>query len=126
MAIKFFQTRCNKCHTTENFKIGHDDSEESLDKAVEHLQGKTQIQVRSILRKHKVDTAEFGFALYHCPKCQILYNPYAVRVEYDDIMVFQPFYKCSVCDTTLQKATQAIENYACKQCAGKQLSRIDY
>ncbi len=126
MAIETFQTRCKNCHAAENFKIGHDDSEDSLDKAVEHLQGKTQIQVRSILRKHKVDTAEYGFALYHCPKCQTLYNPYAVRVEYDDIMMFQPFYKCPQCDSTLHKATSPIENYACKQCGEKQLSRIDF
>ena len=123
MSISSFQTYCNHCQAVETFQLGHDDAQDTLQKALDHLQGKTQIQVRSILKKHKVDLAEYGYALYHCPECQTLYNPYAVKVEYDDIMLFQPFYKCPKCNTTLQKAAQTIENYACKQCGKKQLEK---
>jgi len=121
MPIKSIDAQCQQCQSKEHFKVGHDDNEDSIDKAIENLHGKTQIQVRSIIRKHKVNQAEYGYALYVCPECQILYNPYSVKVEYDDIMLFQPFHKCSRCNSTLIKATNAIEAYACKQCGEKQL-----
>ncbi len=121
MAIDSFDAQCKQCQSIQHLKTGHDDKEDSIDKATEQLHGKTQIQVRSIIRKHKVDSAEYGFALFVCPQCQILYNPYSVKVEYDDIMLFQPFHKCQRCNTTLLKATEAVETYACKQCGEKQL-----
>ena len=121
MSIKTVDVQCQHCQATEHYKIGHDDSEDSIEKAVEKLQGKTQIQVRSIIRKHQLDNAEYGFALFACPDCRILYNPYSVRVEYDNIMVFQPFHKCQRCNTTLIKAGEDIESYACRQCGETQL-----
>ena len=117
-----FDTICGHCNTVEHFQIGHDDTENSIEKALRHIQGKTRIQVRSILKNHTVNNAEYGFALYSCPKCQTLHNPFTVKIEYDDIMLFQPFYKCQQCNSTLLKATDPVESYACKQCAKKQLS----
>ena len=122
MSEQSLQIKCGHCHTTEQFKIGHDDGMDTLQKAVAMLQGKTQIQVRSILRNHKIDHAEYGFALYACPKCQTLHNPFDVKVEYDEIMLFQPFYKCQRCNSTLLKATEPVASYACRQCGEKQLS----
>lgn len=121
MSIKSIEAQCQNCQASEHFKIGHEDSEDSIEKALEQLHGKTQIQVRSILKKHKLDKAEYGFALFVCPDCQILYNPYSVKVEYDNIMLFQPFHKCQRCNSTLIRATEDISHYACKQCAAKQL-----
>lgn len=125
MPIIEFDAQCNHCHSKEHFKTGHDDNEDCIEKAVDSLQGKTQIQVRSIVRKHKIDSAEYGFMLFACPECQILYNPYSVKVEYDNIMLFQAFHKCPRCNTTLVKATEPIATYACKQCGEKQLSTND-
>ena len=88
MSIKSIDVQCQHCHSEEHFKIGHDDKEDTIEKAIDNLQGKTQIQVRSIIKKHKIDSAEYGFALFVCPECQILYNPYSVKVEYDNIMLF--------------------------------------
>lgn len=122
MSIQSFDAQCQHCHSIEHFKIGHDDNEDSIEKAIDHLQGKTQIQVRSIIKKHKINRAEYGFTLFVCPQCQILYNPFSVKVEYDNIMLFQPFHKCGRCNSTLIKATEPVETYACKQCGEKQLS----
>lgn len=122
MPEQSFDTQCGHCHTVEHFHIGHDSTETSIEKVVKHLQGKTQIQIRSIIRKHQIDLAEYGFALYACPKCQTLYNPFDVKIEYDQIMLFQPFYKCDQCNATLKKATEDISAYACKKCGQKQLT----
>ncbi len=124
MPEQSFQARCGHCNAVEHFQIGHDSTENSIEKAVKHLEGKTRIQVRSIIQKHHIDKAEYGFALYACPKCQTLYNPFAIKIEYDDIMLFQPFYKCNQCNSTLMKISAAVESYACKQCGEKQLSTI--
>ncbi len=121
MTIHSLDIQCTQCHSKEHFKTGHDDNEDSIEKAIEQFHGKTQIQVRSIIRKHKIDNAEYGFALFACPQCQILYNPYSVKVEYDNIMLFQPFHKCQRCNTTLVKATDPIKTYACRKCGKKQL-----
>ena len=121
MPIQSLNIQCQHCHSKEHFKIGHDDNQDSIEKAIDQLHGKTQIQVRSIIKKHTIDHAEYGFALFVCPECQILYNPFSVKIEYDNIMLFQPFHKCARCNTTLIKATEAVENYACKQCGEKQL-----
>ncbi len=122
MSVKSIDAQCQHCHSKVHFKIGHDDKEESIEKAIDNLTGKTQIQVRSIIRKHTIDNAEYGYALFVCPDCQILYNPYSVKVEYDNIMLFQPFHKCQRCNSTLIKATNTIEAYACEQCGEKQLT----
>ncbi|MCW8931831.1 MAG: hypothetical protein OQL19_16560 [Gammaproteobacteria bacterium] len=122
MTVQSLDVQCQHCHSKTQFKIGHDDNQETIEKAIDNLQGKTQIQVRSIIKKHTIDAAEYGFALFACPECKILYNPYSVKVEYDNIMLFQPFHKCSRCNTTLIKATEAIEAYACKQCGEKKLT----
>lgn len=121
MSIQLLDTQCKHCHAKEHFKIGHDDKEDTIENAIDQLQGKTQIQVRSIIKKHSIDNAEYGFALFVCPECRILYNPYSVRVEYDNIMLFQPFHKCARCNTTLVKAREPVEAYNCKQCGEKQL-----
>lgn len=121
MAIQSLDIQCEHCHAEEHYKIGHEDSEDSIEKAIDCFQGKTQIQIRSIIRKHTINKAEYGFALFTCPDCHTLFNPYAVEIEYDDIMLFKPFHKCGPCNSTLIRATEAIESYACKQCGKKQL-----
>lgn len=96
--------------------MGHD-GEDKIEDALKHLKGKTQIQIKSIIKNHKIDKAVFGYTIYTCPKCQILNNPYNVRVEYDDIMIFQPFYKCRQCNVTLVKAEEPYTSYICGECA---------
>ena len=116
MSEQSLQIECQHCHAVEHFKVGHDDNIDSIEKAVEQLQGKTQIQTRSIIKKHNIDNAEYGFDPYACPQCQTLHNPFAVKIEYDEIMLFQPFYKCALCNSTLVKATEPVAAYACKKC----------
>lgn len=117
-----FDTRCGHCNAVEHFQIGHDNSENDIEKALTHIQGKTRKQVRSILKKHTLNHTEYGFALYTCPKCQTLHNPFTIKIEYDDIMLFQPFYKCQQCNSTLIKATEPVTSYCCNHCGQKQLS----
>lgn len=64
MSIKLINMQCQHCQSVEQFKVGHDEQQDSIAKAVENLQGKTQIQVRSIIRKHHIDNTEYGFALF--------------------------------------------------------------
>ncbi len=124
MAIQSLDIQCGHCHSEEHYKIGHDENEQSIDKAIDNFQGKTQIQIRSIIRKHKINKAEYGFALFSCPECHTLFNPYSVEIEYDEIMLFKPFHKCGHCNSTLIRAAEPIEYYACKQCGQKQLHKI--
>lgn len=122
MSKQTFQTQCSHCHNIAEFHLGHNSTEDSIDQAIEHLHGKTQIQVRSIIKNHQINKAEYGFALYACPKCQTLYNPFAVTIEYDGMMLFQPFYKCNQCNSTLTKTSESIESFSCKHCGEKQLT----
>ena len=123
MAIQSLDIQCGHCHSEEHYKIGHDENEQSIDKAIDNFQGKTQIQIRSIIRKHKINKAEYGFALFSCPECHTLFNPYSVEIEYDEIMLFKPFHKCGHCNSTLIRAADPIESYTCKQCGQKQLHK---
>ncbi|MCU7834604.1 MAG: hypothetical protein KZQ83_05040 [gamma proteobacterium symbiont of Taylorina sp.] len=113
MPEQSIEVECSHCHEAAHYKLGHDSD---IDEALTHLKGKTQIQIKSIIKNHKLDKAEYGYALYACPKCLSLYNPYDVRVEYDEIMLFQPFYKCQQCNITLTKAKQPYTDYICKEC----------
>jgi len=124
MTIQSLNIECEHCHSEEHYKIGHDENEQSIDKAIDNFQGKTQIQIRSIIRKHKINKAEYGFALFSCPECHTLFNPYSVEIEYDEIMLFKPFHKCGHCNSTLIRAAEPIEHYVCKQCGQKQLHKI--
>jgi len=116
--------QCTHCHAQEPYKIGHDDNEDSIEKAIDCFQGKTQIQIRSIIRKHKVNNARYGFALFTCPECHTLFNPYTVEVEYDDTMLFKPFHKCGECNTTLVRVGNPTEAYTCKACQQVQLIKL--
>jgi predicted RNA-binding Zn-ribbon protein involved in translation (DUF1610 family) len=124
MTIQTITIQCQHCHTQEQYKVGHSNSENTLVEAIDNFHGKTQIQLRSIIKKHHIDKAEFGYALFNCPECQTLYNPYAVEVEYDEIMLFKPFHKCQSCNTTLIRTTEAISTYTCKHCGEQQLHKI--
>lgn len=88
MPIQSLNIQCRHCHSKEHFKTGHDDNQDSIEKAIDQLQGKTQIQVRSIIKKHTIDHAEYGFALFVCPECQNLYNPFSVKRQYYVISTF--------------------------------------
>ena len=115
MSEQALDIQCSHCQNTAHYKVGHD-GEDKIEAALKHLKGKTQIQIKSIIKNHKIDQAVFGYTIYACPKCQTLSNPYDVRVEYDDIMIFQPFYKCQQCNVTLVKAQQPYTAYSCNQC----------
>jgi DNA replicative helicase MCM subunit Mcm2 (Cdc46/Mcm family) len=117
MPIQTFEIQCQQCQQIETFKAGHDDVENSIEKAVPHLQGKTQIQVKSIIRKHQIDQAVYGYAAFSCPDCHTIYNHYSVKVEYDNIMLFQPFHKCPNCNNTLLKISTLPKTHICQQCA---------
>ncbi len=106
---------CSHCHNTAHYKVGHD-GEDKLEASLEHLKGKTKIHIKSLIAKHKIDKADFGYTIYTCPTCHTLSNPYDVRVEYDEIMVFQPFYKCQKCNITLVKAKEPYTSYTCREC----------
>lgn len=122
MPVRPLIIQCKHCHAEDHFKLGHDDKEDSIEKAIDNFQGKTQIQLRSIIRKHQVNSAEYGYALFNCPDCHTLFNPYAVEIEYDDIMLFKPFHKCGTCNSTLMRANEKfIDSYSCRQCGEKQL-----
>lgn len=116
MSRESLDIQCEHCHSIEYFKLGPDGAENIEQAANNHVQGKTQIQAKSIIRKHSIDRAEYAYALYTCPACKTLYNPYAIKIEYDEIMLFQPFYKCQKCNTTLVKAEEPYTSYACKHC----------
>ena len=107
--------QCAHCHDTAHYKMGHS-GEDDIKAALKNIKGKTQIQVKSIIKNHNIDKATFGYSLYACPKCQTLSNPYDIRVEYDDIMVFQPYYKCQHCNVTLVKAEEPYTSYVCSKC----------
>lgn len=123
MAIQSLDVQCGHCHAEEHYKIGHSDNEDRIEKAIDSFQGKTQIQIRSIIKKHTINSAEYGFALFNCPECQTLFNPFSVEIEYDDIMLFKPFHKCGQCNSTLIRATKPVESYVCKHCGEKQLHK---
>jgi len=124
MAIQSLDIQCGHCHSEEHYKIGHNENEHSIEKTIDNFQGNTQIQIRSIIRKHTINKAEYGFALFSCPECHTLFNPYSVEIEYDEIMLFKPFHKCGHCNSTLIRAAEPIEHYVCKQCGQKQLHKI--
>ena len=65
----------------------------------------------------------FGFEILTCTRCKTLKNQYTITVEYDDIMVFKPYYKCQECGTTLEKIAGPIEENLSDKCCsscGKQ------
>ena len=117
MAIQSIKIQCQQCHNQEPFKVGYDDKEDSIDKAIKNFQGKTQIQLRSIIKKHTINQAQYGYAIFQCPQCGRLYNHYFAEVEYDNIMLFKPFHKCSTCNSTLLRISEPPQSYTCQQCA---------
>lgn len=89
-----------------------------------HFKGKTRLHISSLQKKHNIDHSEFGYEIYACPKCHILSNPYAVEVEYDQLMLFKPFYKCEACNTTLEKAAKPYAEYCCSACGKEGLQQL--
>ena len=45
MAIQLLDIQCEHCHSEEHYKTGHDEHEDSIEKAIDNFQGKTQIQM---------------------------------------------------------------------------------
>ncbi|MCK5696863.1 MAG: hypothetical protein KAI02_01800 [Gammaproteobacteria bacterium] len=121
MAIQLLKMQCQHCHAQEAYKMGHEEAETSIEKATDCFQGKTQIQIRSIIRKHTINSAKYGFSVFTCPECQTLFNPYSVEIEYDDIMLFKPFHKCGECNTTLIQVDDLTKSYTCQKCQQVQL-----
>ncbi len=113
--------KCTDCASEKNYKIGPEEGENTLSDAMSHFKGKTKLHVSSLMKKHKIDGSEFGYEIFKCPKCNTLNNLYAVEVEYDQLMVFKPFFKCQVCNTTLEKAAKPYEQYSCTECGKKSL-----
>ncbi|MCK5663821.1 MAG: hypothetical protein KAI17_10055 [Thiotrichaceae bacterium] len=109
------EIQCTHCHDTAHYKVGHS-GENEIKQALDNIKGKTRIQIKSIINNHKIDKFEFGYRLYACPKCRTLSNPDDIRVEYDEIMIFQPFYKCQQCNLTLVKAEEPFTSYVCSKC----------
>ncbi len=123
MAIEALDIQCSHCQSEEHFKLGHRDNEDTIEQAIDNFQGKTQIQIRSIIKKHRINHAQYGFTLFNCPECNTLYNPFTIELEYDDIMLFKPFHKCPQCNSTLIKAGKTIDSYTCKQCHQQHLQK---
>ena len=116
MAIQSFDVQCEHCHAQEQFKIGFADKDDTIEKAIDNFHGKTQIQIRSIIKKHTINNSRYGYALFTCHECHTLFNPYTVEIEYDDIMLFKPFHKCEPCNATLVRVDRTIDSYSCKHC----------
>jgi DNA-directed RNA polymerase subunit RPC12/RpoP len=117
--------KCKHCSNEEVFKLGPNEGEDSLDKAKEHFKGKTKLHISSLQKKHKIDSSKFGYEILVCPNCQTLKNQYTVEVEYDQLMVFKPFYKCQQCGSTLEKIVAPLEENirtkCCSSCGEKDL-----
>jgi hypothetical protein len=123
MSIQLLDAQCQHCQTLVHFKIGHDENEDTLAQAIDHFQGKTQIQIRSLLKKHTMNHSDYGFSLFVCSDCQRVYNPFTVTIEYDDIMLFKPFHQCQQCHITLLPIKpDDIEQCHCSHCGEKQLT----
>ncbi|MFK5892603.1 MAG: hypothetical protein QM504_05235 [Pseudomonadota bacterium] len=122
--MEIITLKCKACSVEKEFKVGREASEKSLDNAMEHFKGKTKLHIKSLQKKHKIDKSEFGYAIYACPKCHTLRNPYTVEVEYDQLMVFKPFYKCQECNSSLVKALEPIEEYSCSACGNEGLQQV--
>lgn len=118
--------KCSQCGKRHIFYSGHPPDEETLSQALKHFKGKTRLNIKGILQQHQIDRTLYGYALYVCPQCRILYNPYTIEIEYDNLLIFKPGHKCQHCYTTLQKtdplqegtATDKQSQYICEICGG--------
>lgn len=108
--------KCQNCSNEETFKIGTENIDDTLEDAKNNFKGKTKLHISSLQKKHTINSSQFGYEILTCTKCKTLKNQYTVTVEYDDIMVFKPYYKCQECGSTLEKLTRPIEDNLTDKC----------
>lgn len=100
------QIFCKDCNYREGFSLGVGMVYHSLENVLDEAPPASRREIKDILRNHTIISQDFWHRLYHCGKCNALYERFYVKIDYKthngEQRIYETHHFCSKCHTELR------------------------
>ncbi len=123
-----FVIKCNICGMESEYFLGTGALYWSLDTILQQkvLRKNKRIKIWNILQYTEPDFVDFQHKLYGCPSCETLHERFYINISENDHVIYETWFRCSICRSKLLPVKGEISSYRCKLCRKRSLMVIGH